>query len=109
VPGQERINVEVEVANFYPAIASRLGRFLYIDRVVVAERWRRHGLARMLYEDLFKRAIRLRHSRIVCEVNVPNPVSDKFHEALGFEEIGRATFDDGATTVRYLAAHLRPE
>ena len=85
------------------------GRFLYIDRVVVAEEWRRHGLARMLYEDLFKRAIRLRHSRIVCEVNVPNPVSDKFHEALGFEEIGRATFDDGAKTVRYLAAHLGPE
>ena len=29
VPGKARINVEVEVANFYPAIASRLGRFLY--------------------------------------------------------------------------------
>lgn len=29
IPGQQRINVEVEVANFYPAIASRLGRFLY--------------------------------------------------------------------------------
>jgi hypothetical protein len=28
-PGQARIHVEVEVANFYPAIASRLGRFLY--------------------------------------------------------------------------------
>jgi len=87
------------------------GRFLYIDRVVVAEEWRRRGLARMLYDELFKRAIRLGHSRIVCEVNVepPNLVSDKFHEALSFEEIGRATFDDGATTVRYLAAHLRPE
>jgi hypothetical protein len=31
VPGQERINVEVEVANFYPQIASRLGRFLYTN------------------------------------------------------------------------------
>jgi hypothetical protein len=30
-PGHERINVEVEVANFYPAIASRLGRFLYTN------------------------------------------------------------------------------
>lgn len=86
----------------------RLDRFLYVDRVVVAEKWRRHGLARMLYEDLFKRAIRLGHSRVVCEVNLqpPNPVSDKFHEALGFEEIGRATVNDGAKTVRYLAANL---
>jgi hypothetical protein len=30
-PGRQRINVEVEVANFYPAIASRLGRFLYTN------------------------------------------------------------------------------
>ena len=28
-PGMARINVEVEVANFYPAIAYRLSRFLY--------------------------------------------------------------------------------
>jgi hypothetical protein len=31
IPGCQRINVEVEVANFYPAIASRLGRFLYTN------------------------------------------------------------------------------
>jgi hypothetical protein len=30
-PGMARINVEVEVANFYPQIASRLGRFLYTN------------------------------------------------------------------------------
>jgi uncharacterized protein len=87
---------------------SRPGRFLYIDRVVVAAEWRRHGLARMLYDDLFKRAARLGHSRIVCEVNLepPNPVSDQFHGALGFAEIGRATFNDGAKTVRYLEARI---
>jgi hypothetical protein len=31
VTGHQRVNVEVEVANFYPAIASRLGRFLYTN------------------------------------------------------------------------------
>jgi hypothetical protein len=30
-PGQAQIHVEVEVANFYPQIASRLGRFLYTN------------------------------------------------------------------------------
>ncbi|WP_445151933.1 hypothetical protein [Baekduia sp. Peel2402] len=30
-PGHERINVEVEIANFYPQIASRLGRWLYTN------------------------------------------------------------------------------
>ena len=31
LPGQARVNVEVEVANFYPAIAGRLGRWLYTN------------------------------------------------------------------------------
>lgn len=30
-PGRSRLHVEVEVANFYPAIASRLGRWLYTN------------------------------------------------------------------------------
>lgn len=30
-PGNGRIHVEVEVANFYPAIASRLGRWIYTN------------------------------------------------------------------------------
>ena len=83
---------------------SRLDRFLYIDRVVVAQDRRRHGFGRLLYADVFQRAERLGHARVVCEVNLlpPNPVSDKFHAALGFEELGRATIDGGAKIVRYL-------
>jgi hypothetical protein len=51
--GHERIHVEVEVANFYPAIASRLGRFLYTNtqsriHVIVT-----HGfLRRLAHRDL---------------------------------------------------------
>ena len=87
---------------------SQFDRFLYIDRVVVSEKYRRHGLGRRLYADVFKQARALGHTRIVCEVNhrPPNPVSDRFHAALGFKEVGRATFDDGAKTVRYLAADV---
>ena len=83
-------------------------KFLYIDRVVVAEQYRRHGLGHMLYADVSKRAIKLGHTRVVCEMNhrPPNPVSDKFHAVQGFEEVGRATIDNGAKTVRYLAADL---
>ena len=83
---------------------SRFEKFLYIDRVVVAREHRRHGLGRMLYGEAFKRAANV---PVVCEVNLqpPNPVSDKFHAAQGFEEVGRATIDDGAKIVRYLAAN----
>jgi predicted GNAT superfamily acetyltransferase len=83
---------------------SRLDRFLYIDRVVVAQEHRRRGLGRKLYGDLFKRAEELDHTSVVCEVNSqpPNPVSDEFHAAHGFQEIGSATIDQGGKTVRYL-------
>lgn len=82
--------------------------FLYIDRVIIAESWRRHGLGRLLYDEVIERARGLGRSRIACEVNVepPNPVSDQFHEALGFREVGRATIQDGAKTVRYLVADI---
>jgi len=87
---------------------SRLDKFLYIDRVVVAGAHRRCGLGRLLYTEVFKRAVQLGHTRVVCEVNLepPNPVSDRFHAAQGFEEIGRAVVNNDGKTVRYLAANL---
>jgi predicted GNAT superfamily acetyltransferase len=89
----------------------RLARFVYIDRAIVAEAHRRRGLGQKLYAHLFKMATQLGHTNVVCEVNLqpPNPTSDKFHAALGFEEVGRATIDSGSKTVRYLAAILNSE
>jgi predicted GNAT superfamily acetyltransferase len=83
---------------------SRFEKFLYIDRVVVAGPYRRHGLGRLLYADLFRRAEQLGHTHIVCEVNAqpPNPISDAFHAAQGFTQVGTAVIDGGAKTVRYL-------
>jgi uncharacterized protein len=82
----------------------RFDRFLYVDRVIVGEAYRRLGLGRLLYEDLFRRAEVLGHPLIACEVNSlpPNPVSDAFHAGLGFVEAGKAEFGDGAKAVRYL-------
>jgi predicted GNAT superfamily acetyltransferase len=87
---------------------SRYDKFLYIDRVVVAEPYRRRQLGRMLYAGVLQRAAEWGSSRVVCEVNLypPNPASDHFHAAQGFHEVGRATFDGGAKTVRYLAASV---
>jgi predicted GNAT superfamily acetyltransferase len=83
---------------------SRYKRFVYIDRVIVARDKRGRGLARGLYEDLFAAAEQAGHSLVGCEVNVepPNPISDAFHEALGFAEVGRAALFGGDKVVRYL-------
>jgi predicted GNAT superfamily acetyltransferase len=87
---------------------NRYERFVYVDRIVVVSSARGRGYARRLYRDLFERAVRAGHDRVFCEVNLspPNPVSDAFHAALGFVEVGTASVYDGARTVRYLARAL---
>ena len=86
----------------------RYDRFVYIDRVVTAASSRGKGYARALYSDLFARTRAANHSRVVCEVNFvpPNPVSDAFHAALGFAEVGRGTIYSHTKTVRYLLRSL---
>ena len=86
----------------------RIPRFVYVDRVVVSSSHRRMGLARRLYEDLFRCARARDHVEIVCEVNAqpPNPMSDAFHASLGFEHMGEADLEDRAKSVRYLRCDL---
>ncbi|MEL6283950.1 MAG: GNAT family N-acetyltransferase [Pseudomonadota bacterium] len=86
----------------------RYDRFLYVDRIVVAATHRRRGLAKTLYEDLFDVARALGHAHVGCEVNSdpPNPGSDAFHEALGFEKVGEARLIGRGKSVRYLSKPL---
>jgi predicted GNAT superfamily acetyltransferase len=86
----------------------RFDRFVYVDRVVVADAARGRGLARRLYDDLFAAARAAGHARIVCEVNSdpPNPASDAFHAARGFAPVGTAQIHGGEKTVTYLERRL---
>jgi predicted GNAT superfamily acetyltransferase len=74
--------------------ARRYSDFVYVDRIVVAPEFRGRRLAGWLYDDLevFARARAI--PRVTCEVNVepPNPVSLRFHEKRGFEEVGREAY-----------------
>lgn len=75
----------------YAWFQRKLAAFTYVDRIVIADTRRGHGLGRAAYGDLFARAPSDRP--IVCEVNlVPaNEASLAFHGSLGFREI--AVFD----------------
>ncbi|CAL74081.1 putative Acetyltransferase, GNAT family [Bradyrhizobium sp. ORS 278] len=88
---------------------ARYDRFVYVDRIVVAEDARGRGLARRLYEELIREVTAAGHDRVVCEVNLdpPNPQSDAFHAALGFTTLGTASIHDGAKTVRYIGRSVR--
>jgi poly(A) polymerase/tRNA nucleotidyltransferase (CCA-adding enzyme) len=87
---------------------ARYPRFIYVDRVVVAEAARGRGYAKRLYADLFATAARRGHSLIACEVNAdpPNLESDMFHKRFGFQQVGSASLRSDEKTVRYLLRDL---
>lgn len=87
-------------SNNYKWFAARFERFLYLDRVVVAERARRRGVGRSLYEALFAFGSGA-WPRLTLEVNLrpPNPESERFHESLGFTTLGVREYNDGENAV----------
>lgn len=80
---------------------SRYSQFLYIDRIVVKEEAQGIGAGRLLYEDLFAFAGREGFDLVTCEFNVrpANPGSAKFHDRLGFREVGTQELDNGRKIV----------
>jgi uncharacterized protein len=73
---------------------ARFERFVYLDRVAVAERLRRRGVATTLYEAMEAAAVPF--ERMVCEVNVlpPNPASLAFHGSRGYVQVGCLVHDE---------------
>lgn len=82
-------------------------QFVYIDRIVVDERYRRAGIGAMLYRDL-ARHLPAGCALLTCEVNLrpPNPASLAFHQRLGFEAVGEQDTEGGSKRVCLMARRL---
>ena len=93
----------------YKWFAARRDRFLYLDRVVVAERGRRTGVGRALYEALFAFGGGA-WPRVTLEVNLrpPNPESERFHETLGFTTLGVREYAGGDNAVLMMERVISP-
>jgi hypothetical protein len=85
----------------YRWFAGTGGRFLYVDRVVVAHDRQGRGLGAALYDDVFEFAGAEGIGRIVCEVDVdpPNAASCRFHDRYGFVEVGTQRVAGGTKLV----------
>ena len=70
--------------------------FVYIDRIVVASSYRRHGLGRIFYADVQSYA-EVRSPLLACEIFLEprDDASVLFHGTYGFREMGQQTIPDG--------------
>ena len=96
-------------STYYRWFSQHHAGFLYIDRVMIDGAIRKGGHGRRLYTDIEDFARGEGAGAIACEVNSepPNPVSMRFHEALGFRPVGELANDDRSKCVVLLMKALR--
>jgi uncharacterized protein len=77
----------------------RYAAFLYIDQIAVSPESRHSGVGSQLYQVAGEYARAHGLNILTCEVNVepPNPISLRFHRALGFQDVGVLHTVDGRT------------
>ena len=65
-------------------------KFLYIDRIVIDVPYRRYGVGKALYQEVFRHANATEVSFVTAEIDTEpyNEVSLGFHQAMGFREVG---------------------
>lgn len=75
--------------------------YIYIDRIVVIDRFRRRGIGTAFYNNIAEYARERRIPIMMCEYNLrpPNPVSRAFHASYGFQEVGTQDTVGGKYTV----------
>lgn len=84
----------------YRWFSERYDDFVYLDRVAIAEPFRRAGIGHAMYAEVERRAAieRPGATHFTLEVNLRprNDPSLAFHASLGFEEVGQQETDYGA-------------
>ena len=93
----------------YVWFSKQYDKFLYIDRIVIDENYRRLGLGRFMYESVFRHAEETGISVVTAEVDilpVYNEPSFGFHEEMGFKEVGQQIIRGGDVKVSLQAIHI---
>ena len=78
--------------------ADRYESFVYLDRIAINSNHQNRGLGALLYQSVERHMLdSAEHSLLCCEVNLepPNPGSLRFHQRIGFTEVGRHSPQQG--------------
>lgn len=74
----------------YRWFSNKYSNFLYIDRVVIDEKFRSKGVGKKFYDAVKQTAEDDGVERVTAEIDIVpyNEASLKFHTAMGFKEVG---------------------
>lgn len=91
----------------YRWFADHYESFVYIDRIVIANTYRRHGLGKVFYCDVTSYA-EVRVPLLTCEVFLEprDDVVVLFHGTYGFQEVGQQRMGEHGPQVSLLAKDL---
>jgi hypothetical protein len=84
----------------YQWFCSRYRDFLYVDRIIVSEEYKRRGIGSAFYYRIIQESSD-ESIPLTCEVNLEpkNEASLEFHKRLGFAEVGRKHTANGTKLV----------
>ena len=78
--------------------AERYKSFVYLDRIAIDSNHQNRGLGALLYQSVEQHMLNsAEHTLLCCEVNLepPNPGSLRFHQRIGFAEVGQQSPSPG--------------
>ena len=92
----------------YRWFAAHYERFLYVDRIVVAEGARKAGVGKALYEGVLAHAGNIGAPVVTAEIDIEpeNAPSLRFHGSFGFREVGQQRVADGKKAVSLQALEV---
>lgn len=85
----------------YRWFSKNYDKFLYIDRIVIDQPFRRMGLGKKLYAEVFAHGKKTDVPYVTAEIDtIPyNETSLGFHKAMGFREVGEQIIRGGTIKV----------
>ena len=90
--------------------AERYKSFVYLDRIAIDSNHQNRGLGVLLYQAVEQHMHHSsEYSLLCCEVNLepPNPGSLRFHQRIGFTEVGQSIPEYANYRVSYLSKSIR--
>jgi predicted GNAT superfamily acetyltransferase len=87
-------------SQYFQWFCERYDRFIYIDRIIVADWARKNRIAWRLYEDVEQFALDNAYpltADVYCQP--PNEISLTFHEKYGFKVVGTQPVENGTKAV----------